>query len=183
MTPPRFHCPFPLAPGAGVDLPDLAAHHAARVLRLGPGDEVSVFDGRGGEWSARIVRLKPTVHVSLDAFDATDREPPLRVTLVQSLPSGDKMDWVVQKAVELGVASIQPVAAKLVATSAGATSRCSAISAALSRRIVGSTPRLAGSAVSIVTSHSLSSPIERLLRFAEPMRIARSSAIAVLAWT
>lgn len=109
---PRFYCPFPLAPGASIDLPELAAHHAARVLRLGPGDEVSVFDGRGGEWSARIVRLKPTVHVSLDAFDATDREPPLRVTLVQSLPSGDKMDWVVQKAVELGVASIQPVAAK-----------------------------------------------------------------------
>src|SRR5206468_4154194 len=61
---------------------------------------------------ARIQRVRPTVHVQLEAFDATDRESPLRVTLVQGLPAGDKMDWVVQKTVELGVAAIQPVAAK-----------------------------------------------------------------------
>lgn len=109
---PRFHCPFPLAPGAGVDLPEQAAHHAVRVLRLGVGDAVTLFDGRGGEWQAAIVRLKPTVHVQLETYDATDREPPLRVTLAQCLPSGDKMDWVVQKAVELGIAAIQPLAAK-----------------------------------------------------------------------
>ena len=109
---PRFHCPFPLAPGAGVDLPEQAAHHAARVLRLGVGDALTLFDGRGGEWQASIVRLKPTVHVQLETYDATDREPPVRVTLAQCLAAGDKMDWVVQKAVELGVAAIQPLAAR-----------------------------------------------------------------------
>ena len=109
---PRFYCPIPLAPGASVDLPAEAAHHAARVLRLDAGDQVRLFNGRGGEWLARIERLKPTVHVSLEAFDATDREPPLQVTLVQGLAAGDKMDWIVQKTVELGVAAIQPVAAR-----------------------------------------------------------------------
>ncbi len=109
---PRFYCPIPLAPGASVDLPAEAAHHAARVLRLDAGDQVRLFNGRGGEWLARIERLKPTVHVSLEAFDATDREPPLQVTLVQGLAAGDKMDWIVQKAVELGAAAIQPVAAR-----------------------------------------------------------------------
>ena len=109
---PRFYCPIPLAPGAGLDLPEEAAHHAVRVLRLGAGDHVRLFDGRGGEWLARIERLKPTVHVILEAFDATDHEPPLRVTLVQGLAAGDKMDGIVQKTVELGVAAIQPVAAR-----------------------------------------------------------------------
>jgi 16S rRNA (uracil1498-N3)-methyltransferase len=109
---PRFYCPFPLAPGASFDLPDAAAHHAARVLRLVAGNQVRLFDGRGGEWLARIERLKPGVHVALDAFDAADREAALKVTLVQGLAAGDKMDWIVQKAVELGVAAIHPVAAK-----------------------------------------------------------------------
>ena len=109
---PRFYCPIPLAPGAGLDLPEEAAHHAARVLRLGEGDHVRLFDGRGGEWLARIERLKPTVHVSLEAFDATDCESPLQVTLVQGLAAGDKMDCIVQKAIELGVIAIQPVTAR-----------------------------------------------------------------------
>ena len=109
---PRFYCPIPLAPGASLDLPAEAAHHAARVLRLDAGDQVRLFNGRGGEWLARIERLKPTVHVNLEVFDATDREPPLQVTLVQGLAAGDKMDWIVQKTVELGVAAIQPVAAR-----------------------------------------------------------------------
>lgn len=104
--------PLPLAPGGSVDLPPEAAHHAARVLRLEPGDEVVLFDGRGGEWTARIARMKPTVHVALDRFDPVTRASSLRIKLVQALPAADKMDWVLQKAVELGVASIQPVAAK-----------------------------------------------------------------------
>lgn len=109
---PRFFSPTPLAPGGSVDLSPEASHHAARVLRLKPGDEVCLFDGRGGEWVARIVRMKPIVHVALDRFDPASREPELRVTLVQALPAAEKMDWIVQKAVELGVAAIQPVAAK-----------------------------------------------------------------------
>ncbi|CAG4884578.1 Ribosomal RNA small subunit methyltransferase E [Georgfuchsia toluolica] len=109
---PRFFTPSLLAPGASVDLPPEAAHHAANVLRLKPDDEVRLFDGRGGEWTAHIVRMKPTVHVALDRFDPASHAPELRVTLVQALPAADKMDWVMQKAVELGVAVIQPVVAR-----------------------------------------------------------------------
>ncbi len=108
----RFYTPIPLAPGASVDLSPEAAHHAARVLRLSEGDEIRLFNGRGGEWTAHIVRLKPTVHVALDYFDPDNHATDLPITLVQALPAADKMDWVLQKAVELGVSAIQPVAAK-----------------------------------------------------------------------
>lgn len=109
---PRFHCPFPLAPGAQVELPEQAAHHALKVLRMKAGDSVILFDGRGGEWRAEIVGAGRTARVVLREFSDRDSESPLDVTLVQALPSGDKMDWVVEKCVELGVTAIQPVAAK-----------------------------------------------------------------------
>ncbi len=114
---PRFHCPFPLAPGAQVDLPEAAAHHALKVLRLKPGAPLILFDGQGGEWQAQIVGASGTartapVRAALQSFDARNNESPLHITLVQGLPAGDKMDWVVEKAVELGVSAIQPVAAK-----------------------------------------------------------------------
>ncbi len=106
---PRFYCPFPLAPGAQVDLPPEAAHHALKVLRMEDGDEIALFDGSGGEWTGRLRRAAKTVKVALESFDESDREPPLAITLVQGLPAADKMDWIVQKAVELGVAAIRPV--------------------------------------------------------------------------
>jgi len=112
---PRFHCPFPLAPGAQVDLPETAAHHALRVLRLKEGAPLILFDGRGGAWQAQIVGAGGTaskVRVSLQTYDPDDRESSLHITLAQALPSGDKMDWVVEKSVELGVTALQPVAAK-----------------------------------------------------------------------
>lgn len=109
---PRFHCPFPLHPGATVELPGEAAHHALKVLRVAAGDPAILFDGRGGQWTARLQPHGKQLHAVLDAFDSDSREPPLRMTLVQCLPAADKMDFVVQKAVELGVAAIQPVAAK-----------------------------------------------------------------------
>lgn len=109
---PRFHCPFPLSPGAQVELPEQAAHHALKVLRMQAGDAVILFDGRGGEWLAEIVGAGRTARVVLREFNDRDSESPLDITLVQALPSGDKMDWVVEKCVELGVAAIQPVAAK-----------------------------------------------------------------------
>lgn len=109
---PRFFSPEPLNPGAGLDLADEVAHHAVRVLRMQEGDRLRLFDGRGGEWTVRIVRLKPTPHVVPEAFDPRECEAPLAVTLVQALPAGDKMDWVIQKSVELGVAAIRPVAAR-----------------------------------------------------------------------
>ncbi len=79
------------------------------------GAPLILFDGRGGEWQAQIVGAGATasrVRVALQSFDAGGRESPLHITLAQGLPSGDKMDWVVEKSVELGVAAIQPVAAK-----------------------------------------------------------------------
>jgi 16S rRNA (uracil1498-N3)-methyltransferase len=113
---PRFHCPFPLAPGTQVELPEQATHHAMKVLRMKAGDSVILFDGRGGEWLAVIVGAglsgKCAARVALREFNDRDSESPLKVTLVQALPSGDKMDWVVEKCVELGVTAIQPVAAK-----------------------------------------------------------------------
>jgi 16S rRNA (uracil1498-N3)-methyltransferase len=108
----RFFIAEPISHGAPVDLPDEAAHHALRVLRLKQGDRVIVFDGRGGEWSARIARLKPTVGLALDSFADENRSSELRITLAQGLPAADKMDWVIQKAAELGVAAIRPIAAK-----------------------------------------------------------------------
>lgn len=109
---PRIHCPFPLAPGANVELPAEAAHHVARVLRLSEGDRVHLFDGSGGWWGASLVGGGKALRARLEAFYDEERESPLAVTLVQCLPSGDKMDFVIQKAVELGVARIQPVVAK-----------------------------------------------------------------------
>jgi 16S rRNA (uracil1498-N3)-methyltransferase len=108
----RFHCPVPLAPGAVVELPPEAAHHASRVLRLGVGDTIGLFDGRGGEWRGRLVRVGKTVSVALESFIDEDREAPLAVTLAQGLPAADKMDWVVQKGVELGAAAFRPLVAR-----------------------------------------------------------------------
>ena len=109
---PRFHVPSPLAPGATVELPREAAHHALKVLRVGAGDTAILFDGRGGQWAATLHPAGKSLRAVLNEYDETDLEPPLNITLVQCLPSADKMDFVVQKAVELGVSRIQPVAAK-----------------------------------------------------------------------
>ena len=108
---PRLFVTTPLQPGAAVELPDDTAHHAARVLRLRDGDEVVLFDGQGGEYPARLAFPgRDRVVAETGEHRAVDRESPLGVTLVQGLSSGDKMDFTVQKAVELGVAAIQPVA-------------------------------------------------------------------------
>lgn len=110
---PRFYCPaLHAAPGLTVALPEQAAHHATRVLRLRSGDAVTLFNGSGAEWQGRIADIGRNVEVAIESAAAGIAEPDLQITLVQALPSGDKMDWVVQKAVELGAAAIQPVAAK-----------------------------------------------------------------------
>jgi 16S rRNA (uracil1498-N3)-methyltransferase len=109
---PRFFCPFPLHPGATVELAADAAHHALKVLRVGAGDTAILFDGRGGQWRATLNPAGKALRATLNEFDDIDREPPLALTLVQGQPAGDKMDLVVQKAVELGVRRIQPVTAK-----------------------------------------------------------------------
>jgi 16S rRNA (uracil1498-N3)-methyltransferase len=107
----RFFCPTPLAARGLIELPPQAAHHALRVLRLAAGDAVTLFDGAGGEYPGRIVEAGRAVRVQLGERLEIERESPIEITLAQALPSGDKMDFVVQKAVELGVARIQPLAA------------------------------------------------------------------------
>lgn len=112
MPSPRFHCPFALSPHARIELPDAIAHHAARVLRLRDGETVVLFDGNGGEYPATLRIAGKTVHAELGAHDPREAELGGGITLVQGLPSGDKMDWIVEKAVELGVERLVPIAAQ-----------------------------------------------------------------------
>ena len=108
---PRFYISEPLVSAALYHLPTAAAHHAARVLRLTAGDGVVLFDGSGNEWSATIEHIdKRAVVVLVGAISSINRESPLSVTLVQGISSGERMDYTLQKAVELGVTLIQPVA-------------------------------------------------------------------------
>ena len=105
---PRVFIEAPLREGSTVELPDAAWHHA-RVLRLREGDALTLFDGSGGEWSAVLVSKR---EAKVGAWEGVERESPLAITLVQGVSSGDRMDYTVQKAVELGVASIQPLLMK-----------------------------------------------------------------------
>lgn len=110
MNLPRFYCREALSPGAHVELPEPVARHAVRVLRLPPGAEMVLFDGRGGEYPARIERIeRDRVLAELGAWQEVERESPLAITLVQALQAGDKMDFTIQKAVELGIRDIVPV--------------------------------------------------------------------------
>lgn len=110
MNLPRFYCRDALSPGAHVDLPEPVARHAVRVLRLPPGAPMVLFDGRGGEYLAHIQRIeRDRVVAELASWTEVERESPLQVTLVQALQAGDKMDFTIQKAVELGVSAIVPV--------------------------------------------------------------------------
>lgn len=113
MSRPRFYLDQKLALGARLSLPPGPARHAARVLRLAVGDTVRLFNGLGGEFDARIEYLnKDDVAVSVTAFADTECESPLTVMLAQGISSGERMDYTLQKAVELGVSAIQPIAAK-----------------------------------------------------------------------
>jgi 16S rRNA (uracil1498-N3)-methyltransferase len=112
---PRFHLTFPLSPGAEgqpIVLPAAAAHHATRVLRLGVGAELALFDGCGGEYAATLTQIDKRGAVArVDRYTPIERESPLLVTLVQALAASDAMDYAVRKATELGVAAIQPLRA------------------------------------------------------------------------
>lgn len=96
--------------GATVALPENASTHLIRVLRLGLGDACIVFNGDGADYEARLVTLgKRRAEVEIMARHEVANESPLRVTLAQAIARGEKMDWVLQKATELGVASIAPI--------------------------------------------------------------------------
>jgi len=116
MAAPRFFVPLELTPasvGQTLALPDAAAHHAARVVRLGAGDALTLFTGAGGEYAATIAAVgKHGATVRIEAFDPVERESPLAVTLAQSIAANDAMDHAVRKATELGVTAIQPLLAE-----------------------------------------------------------------------
>ena len=107
---PRLYVDATLGPQQRLVLPGDAAHHAARVLRLRAGESVMLFDGRGGEYEARLsMPGRGQVLAETGPWCDVERESPLAVTLVQAVSSGEKMDFTIQKAVELGVAAIQPI--------------------------------------------------------------------------
>lgn len=113
MPLPRFFFPDKLSPGTVVSLPDKAAHHASRVLRLGSGDDITLFNGDGHDYAASLLRVtKDGASAKVTGCRMTECESPLRITLAQAISSGDRMDFTLQKAVELGVSDIQPIAAE-----------------------------------------------------------------------
>ncbi|MDP3294460.1 MAG: 16S rRNA (uracil(1498)-N(3))-methyltransferase [Nevskia sp.] len=106
----RIHIPVPLTVGTSLDLPDDAARHVAQVLRMKVGEPLTLFNGDGGEYAATITATgRRDVSVSVDRFDPVDRESRLAITLAQCVSKGERMDYTVQKAVELGVTRILPL--------------------------------------------------------------------------
>jgi 16S rRNA (uracil1498-N3)-methyltransferase len=118
---PRFYVDVPLRAGGSCVLPEDTAHHAVHVMRLRAGDDVTLFNGKGGEHAGRIASVqKLRIAVDVLAHHPVERESPLQVTLVQGVSAADRMDFTIRKAVELGVAEIQPVlAARSVARPKG----------------------------------------------------------------
>ncbi|MHB8746845.1 MAG: 16S rRNA (uracil(1498)-N(3))-methyltransferase [Gammaproteobacteria bacterium] len=110
MRIPRIFLPLPLAPDALVTLDHTAANHVTRVLRLKPGAELVLFNGEGGESTAILEEVARTlVTARITAFRAIECESPLSITLAQGISRAERMDYTIQKAVELGVARIVPV--------------------------------------------------------------------------
>jgi 16S rRNA (uracil1498-N3)-methyltransferase len=109
---PRFYVDAPLRAGSSILLAEDSAHHAVHVLRVRSGDDVTLFNGRGGEFAARVASVE-RLKVLCDLLEhrGVERESPLRMVLVQGVSSGERMDFTVRKAVELGVAEIHPVLA------------------------------------------------------------------------
>ncbi|MCX7255728.1 MAG: 16S rRNA (uracil(1498)-N(3))-methyltransferase [Polaromonas sp.] len=116
----RFYADIALVPGQTLTLPDQAARHV-QVLRLQPGDAITLFNGRGhaeegaqgsteGEFAATVVRMgRSDVDVLVGAYLATEREARRAIHLAVCMPANDRMDWLIEKATELGAASIQPL--------------------------------------------------------------------------
>lgn len=110
MADPRFYCPEPLSAHQNLALPNSVAHHI-RVRRLEAGSTIILFDGRGGELPGTLDFQGKTATVTLGELHPKECELAGELCLFQGLPSGDKMDWVIEKAVELGVSRIVPISA------------------------------------------------------------------------
>lgn len=110
MRVPRIYLPVPLASDARITLDAVAARHVTRVLRLKPGAPLVLFNGEGGEYSAVLEASgHDRMGARLTVFHAVERESPLSITLAQGVSRAERMDYTIQKAVELGVTHIVPV--------------------------------------------------------------------------
>jgi 16S rRNA (uracil1498-N3)-methyltransferase len=112
VSQPRFYVDAALRAGGACELAEETAHHAVHVLRARAGDDVTLFNGRGGEYAARIAAVQ-RLRVTLDVLEhrPLERESPLHVVLLQGVSSGERMEFTIRKAVELGIAEIRPVLA------------------------------------------------------------------------
>ena len=108
----RLFYDFPLTVGTSIDLPKDIARHIM-VLRLSTGDGITFFNGKGGEYQARIVGAeRQLIRAEIVSFSQREIELPYKITLAQGIPEAGKMDWIIEKAVELGVQEIIPVATR-----------------------------------------------------------------------
>ena len=105
----RIYVELNLATGETFELPTAAGHHVARVLRMQIDDQLILFDGQGGEYTANILSIhKSDVRIEVQSFSKIERESSIQVELLQGISKGEKMDFTIQKAVELGVNKIVP---------------------------------------------------------------------------
>jgi 16S rRNA (uracil1498-N3)-methyltransferase len=106
---PRFFVDAALASDLTLELPADVARHV-QVLRLAADDTLTLFNGEGGEFTGRLLEIgKRSALVRIEAHHAREAEAPYRITLAQGIAGGDKMDWLIEKAVELGVARVAPI--------------------------------------------------------------------------
>ena len=109
---PRFFCSQPLSLGGQIDLPPEVAHHL-HVVRMETGAQITLFNGEGGEFTATLNSIeKKRATAEIKAFSPREAELRYAITLAQALPEASKMDWIIEKAVELGATAIQPLAAQ-----------------------------------------------------------------------
>jgi 16S rRNA (uracil1498-N3)-methyltransferase len=109
---PRFYCPAPLQTGSALSLPPGAARHV-QVLRMQPGDVITLFNGEGGEFEATVTRMgRSDVDVEVGMHHPVEREAPCQVHFLAGITANERMDWLVEKATELGAVSITPVMAE-----------------------------------------------------------------------
>lgn len=112
MSKPRFYFPAPLQPHQHFELPEPVAHYALRVLRLKNDAEIVLFDGRGGEYPAHLKSEGRHATAITAAHNPREAELAGQINLIQALATADKMDWIIEKAVELGASRVIPVAAQ-----------------------------------------------------------------------
>ncbi len=106
----RLYLSQPLAPGSTLALPDEAFRHLVQVLRMGAGEALTVFNGEGGEYAATLATVsRKGATLSIGAHDPVSREAPLAITIAQCVSKGDRMDYALQKATELGATGFVPV--------------------------------------------------------------------------